>query len=589
VTVLRPQEVAERRRRGEALRAEIRKPDVGCAVLATFNLDPLGPLLVDALDRIGVRADVYQAPFGRVAEEILDERSRLYAAAPDAVIVVPAVEDVLAPLFAGTVDAAEADAHAAEQGVELQSHIEALLDRLPTTTCYVVAFGPARAPVEAVLSPTAAARGYAGVERFLADVRRLGDRSPRVVVVDWDWRERRHGVASYRDDRLWYLARMRLNPPGAAALADLIALHVDAVRGGARKVAAVDVDDTLWGGVVGEVGLGGIDLGEDGIGLAYQDFQRELLRLRGVGVVLALCSKNNPEDVQRVFETHPAMVLRREHFAAERVNWEDKAANLRELAAELNVGVDSFVFLDDNPVERSWIRHALPDVLVPEVPTDPVERPSFLARAPFFARVDVTASDRSRADSYAAERQRREARTRVASFDDFLASLDQQVTIAKVTEATIRRAAQLTERTNQFNLTTRRYSAAEIDALAEEDDFELHTIAVRDRFGDGGIVGLAIVRYVGDEAIIDTFLLSCRVLGRRIEDAFLAFLADAARSRGARLLVGVYVPTPKNAQVANLYADRGFEERGDSTFALDLAEATLDPPEHIAVTLAAHA
>ena len=189
--------------------------------------------------------------------------------------------------------------------------------------------------------------------------------------MDWDYFACRNGWASFCDDRLWYLGRMRLNPLGLASLADLVAEYLAAFRGATRKVVAVDLDNTLWGGVVGEVGVQGIVLGNEGLGLAFQDCQRELLKWHDSGTLLAVCSKNNPEDALAVFDQHPDMILKREHFAAVRINWQDKATNLREIAAELDLGIDSFVFLDDNPVERGWISKALPEVAVPSLPTDP--------------------------------------------------------------------------------------------------------------------------------------------------------------------------------------------------------------------------
>jgi FkbH-like protein len=364
---------------------------------------------------------------------------------------------------------------------------------------------------------------------------------------------------------------------------------VAAQRGvGRRKVAVVDLDDTLWGGVVGEVGVSGLTLGDEGVGLAFKDLQRELLKLHDAGIVLAVCTKNNAGDAEDGF-THPEMVLRREHFAADRINWQDKATNLTEIAEELNLGLDSLVFLDDNPVERDWVRQALPEVCVPELPADPVDRPAFVAEATWFQTLDVTDDDRRRAASYRTQGVRRKAQASARSFEEFLASLEQEVTLEPVHEATLARAAQLCQRTNQFNLTTRRHTLADLEAMLEDDAVELHTIAVRDRFGDSGITGVAIVAFEGEDARIDTLLLSCRVLGRRVEDALLAFLAARARARGARGLVGEFVPTERNAQVADFYPRRGFTEAGDKKWRLDLeGDLPASPPE-LAVVESAHA
>ncbi|MGH2868925.1 MAG: HAD-IIIC family phosphatase, partial [Solirubrobacteraceae bacterium] len=456
--------------------------------------------------------------------------------------------------------------------------LEALLERLPAAAVYVVVYGSARVPMEHVLDPASGRRGQWAVERWLARVRELGSLSPRLTLVDWDWHTRWDGTRGYDDPRLWYLARMRLSPLGLATLADLLTTHMGAHGGQTRKVIAVDLDDTLWGGIVGEDGLSGVVCGHEGQGLAFQDLQRELLVLRATGVVLVIASKNNPADAHEVLERHPDMVLRREHFATERINWEDKASNLIAMAQELDLGTDSFVLLDDNPVERDFVRRALPEVAVPELPADPVLRPAFLRELPLFRRLNLTAADDERAGSYRAHVASKQTRTVGLSLAEYIASLEQTITVAPVDSGSLARAAQLCQRTNQFNLTTRRYSVAELEQLLADNDAELFTVAVSDRFGDSGITGLVIMRFATAQcAEIDTLLLSCRVLGRGVEQTLLEFAASRARARGRRSLQGAYRPTAKNAQVAEFYPRAGFAraDRGDGVFSLDLDASDL--------------
>jgi len=543
-------------------------------VLSSFNVDLLPPFVAEALERAGLRPpSISVGAFGQLAQELLPAGSRLYRETPGALVLVLAVEDLLEPLFAlapSQLPVQEAAALVADRVEELRGWIGVALERLPATSVYVALVGPAAAPLEYVLDPLAPERGQVLVRRLHEEVRALGRLSARVVVLDWEWHARGLGADFVEDPRLWYVARMRLGLGGLAALGELIACHAAAAGGAACKVVALDLDGVMWGGVVGEVGVRGIELGEEGVGLAFRDFQRELLRVRDCGIVLALCSKNNPQDAREVFERHPAMVLRREHVSAERVNWQDKVTNLRELADELRVDLGSFVFLDDNPIERAWVRRALPQVLVPELAEDPVERPAMLRSMPSFRRIALTDADRGRAQSYQAERGRREFSAMASSFEEFLSSLEQQATIEPVCDASLGRAAQLCQRTNQFNLTTRRYSTAELERMLGEDDVELFTLAVSDRFGDSGITGLAILRLTDEGAEIDTFLMSCRVLGRRLEDALLAFLAERAGARGARMLVGRFEPTAKNGQAADFYSSRDFAPSGDGSFRLDL-------------------
>jgi FkbH-like protein len=383
---------------------------------------------------------------------------------------------------------------------------------------------------------------------------------------------------------------MRLNPAGLAELADLVARHAAAYHGRARKVVALDLDGTVWGGVVGEVGLTGIALGDEEVGLAFRDMQRELVRLHDSGTVLVACSKNNRDDVADVFERHPAMTLKLSHFAAERINWQDKATNIREMAAELGLGLDSFVFLDDNPVERDWVRQALPMVTVPELPEDPADRLSFLRGSGLFDRIALTEADARRAEGYKAQGIRTRLKEGAGSFDDFLRSLEQEVAIEPVDEAALPRAAQLCQRTNQFNLTTRRHTIADLERMLEDDRTDVFQLSVRDRFADSGVTGLAILRRDGDAAEIDTLLLSCRVLGRRVEDCLLSFLAARASAAGARRLRGHYLPTAKNGQTATFFPDRGFEPAGpDGAFDLDLAHADVPMPAEMTVRVPTHA
>jgi FkbH-like protein len=585
---LRPEELSARRRRGADL---LRAPDPSAgqlAVLSTFNLDLLPPFLAEALDRHGVSTPLWLAGFGQLAAEVANPGSELYTRAPGDVLLAPAPEDLLAPLYSGdgTVDPREL---ATERVDELRGQVQTLLERLPAATIHVAVLGAERAPAEHLLAPGAPGRGQAALADLNTGMRELGELGGRVVIADFDWAARQVGRAAVHDARLWYLGRMRLNPAGHALLADIVAGGVAVQRGvGRRKVAAVDLDDTLWGGVVGELGPTGIEVGEEGVALAFQDFQRELVRLHASGVLIVLCTKNDPEYALEAFD-HPSMVLRRQHVVAERVNWQDKATNLRELAEELDLGLESFVFFDDNPREREWIRQALPMVAVPELPADPTERPAFIARGPWFRTLAVTDADRERSASYRAQGDRRRAQASAASFEDYLASLEQRVTIEPVTEATAPRAAQLCQRTNQFNLTTRRHTQSDIERMLADPAYDLVALSVTDRFGDSGITGLAITRHADARAELDTLLLSCRLLGRRVEDAFLAVLARRAHDRGARTLLGAYEPTDRNAQVASFFPDRGFTGIAERRWQLDLEAGLPQPPSQLNIQEAAHA
>lgn len=551
------------------------------AVAGSFSLDYLPPFLAVSLERLGVRARVYQAGFNAWVQELLEPGSALYAAKPEAVLLVTDLEDLFPSWYREpSLPRVEQDRLVAAQLDTVRAAAAALKRNAPSAALYLVVPALDRLPGETAAAAGGDFSGQTALESFLAGLRALAGEG--VALVDWDLHARREGTTRYRDARLWYMARMRLNPPGCQALAELFARCWAARNAPRAKVVVTDLDDTLWGGLVGEEGWEKLELGHEGLGLAYRELQQELLRLRQSGLLLAVCSRNDEGPVAEAFAKHPAMALKREDFAAWRVNWKDKADNLRDIARELNVGEDSLVFLDDDAFQRAAAARV--GVQVPELPKDPALRPAFVRALPSLQRGVMTAEDLKRGALYA-QRARQEAlRGAAASLDDFLRSLAQEAELRPVDAATLSRAAQLCQKTNQFNLTTRRHGEAELRALLSDGRHEAYTLALKDTLGDNGIVGLGILRVDGAAAEIDTLLLSCRVLGRKAEIALLAHLCARAKARGARVLVGRRLPTPKNAQTADFYARNGFAPGADPTeFRLDLERGAVPFPSEIRV------
>jgi FkbH-like protein len=378
-------------------------------------------------------------------------------------------------------------------------------------------------------------------------------------------------------------------------LARDFASFVRQAKGKARKCLALDLDNTLWGGIIGEDGLEGIKLGHDGIGRAFMDFQREVLRLHEQGVILAVCSKNNEADALEVFQKHPDMVLKLEHFAALRINWLDKPGNLRSLAEEINIGIDSFVFLDDNPIERGAVRQLAPEVLVPDLPRDPAEYPDFVRGLTCFNTLQLTDEDLKRGQFYAAERQRKTLQESAGNLDDYLKSLGMLLHVTPIDDFTRPRIVQLIHRTNQFNLTTRRHSEVDVLNMTPERGYHIFSIRLEDRYGDNGTVGVAILRLLDDDpafprqrvALLDTLLMSCRILGRNVEQMFLAYLTDFAAQRGAQQVIGEFVPSAKNRMVADFYPKFGYDPlpaNGNTRrWALPLTQRRIERPPYITV------
>jgi FkbH-like protein len=343
-----------------------------------------------------------------------------------------------------------------------------------------------------------------------------------------------------------------------------------AANGRGKKVLVFDCDGTLWKGIVGEDGLDGIQIGPGSApGLVFHEVQSLALGLHKQGVLLGLCSKNNVADVEEVLQHHPGMLLRSQHFAVRRVNWSDKATNLRAIAAELNLGIESLVFVEDSEFEANLVREQLPEVTVLQVPRNIHEYPAMLRRnLGLFYNLSRTEEDRKRARSYAEQAQREEYRQSFAGIDDYLRSLGLAITLYVDAPALVPRVAQLTQKTNQFNLTTRRYTSPEIEQFVACERHIVTAFSVSDRFGDSGVTGAAIIEVDRGAATaqIDTMLLSCRVIGRNVELAFFDVLISQLMSRGIRAVQATYRPTPKNAQVADFYDRLGFTlTRADDT------------------------
>jgi FkbH-like protein len=412
-----------------------------------------------------------------------------------------------------------------------------------------------------------------------------------VYVLDEDAVQARTGKERATDARLWFTARMGWSDAVLPALAREHMRYLTPYKGLSRKCIVLDLDNTLWGGVIGEDGIEGIQLGPEAPGNAFVAFQRELERLWHRGILLAICSKNNEADVLPVFDRHPHTVLKLSHFAARRVNWQSKAMNLREIAAELNIGLDSLVFLDDNPAERAAVRAELPQVLTIDLPIDPAHYRTTLLGLDVFETLALTEDDLLRNERYTAQTARREFESQYVEshvpLEVYLADLQLRVEIDRINQQTLPRVAQLTNKTNQFNLTTHRYSEAEILEM-QARGFEGFSARVMDRFGDNGVVGVTIVRRDGLVMEIDTFLLSCRVMGRGVETAILSFLATLASQDGLQRLRGWYLPTEKNAPVKDCYRQHGFKlveqgPGGGELWELDLADAAVPSPPWLSV------
>jgi FkbH-like protein len=354
-----------------------------------------------------------------------------------------------------------------------------------------------------------------------------------------------------------------------------------AAIGKATKCIVLDLDNTLWGGILGEEGPAGIALGPQWPGSEFVDFQRELLDLQRQGILLALCSKNNEAEVLAVLREHPSMLIRESQLASYRVNWEDKATNIRAIARELSIGLDHMLLIDDSPHERAWVRQQIPELRVPEVPSDPSLYADWVGSLPSLIVLQQTADDTRRTAQYREARDREEYRSATGSLEDFLRGLQLRVHIEPVSDQTMGRVVQLLAKTNQFNLTTRRHDEPTIRRHLAAADWRVYTMSIADRFGDFGLTGVAIVATAGECWEIDTFLLSCRVIGKSAETALLSRIAADARQAGADRLVSQFIDSGRNQVAALLLPNHDFSPVGGGCWERPLARPGPEWPSWI--------
>ncbi len=534
---------------------------VRLAILASSTVDHLPPAIRVAGLRRRLLIEVHSGAYGQYRQDLLDAGSALHRFAPQAALFSLSAREAIASISLAAT-AAEVDDTIGRFIAELRS-----------------LWRKAREIGAAVIQQTfidVSEPLFGGYDRIVpgapsAVVARLNARLTEAaaedgaLLLDVARASQRDGIDAWFDVGRWLQGKLEIAPQAAPFYGDLAARILAALRGLSKKCLVLDLDNTLWGGVIGDDGLEGIVLGEgSAAGEAHLALQHYAKQLKERGVILAVCSKNDAKIAEAVFRDHPEMVLRREDIAAFQANWDDKAQNLKAIAARLNIGVDSLVFVDDNPIERARIRQSLPMVSVPELPDDAAHYVRCLADAGYFEAVAFTADDRSRAEQYAANAEREALLGSAESMDDFLRGLDMTAVYGPFTAVDHARVVQLINKTNQFNTTTRRYAGEEVARIMEDPEAVTLQFRLLDRLGDNGLISTMILRPTPEDGVleIENWVMSCRVFGRELEFEAMNIAVEAARERGARALVAEYIPTPKNDVISKLYPSLGFTEVG---------------------------
>lgn len=545
------------------------------AILGSYTTHQLQCLADLFLFASGLDVDIHEAEYGVFQQEILNPDSDLYKFQPHIVVLLTGYRDVAK--FPNLGDSAEAVADLA--AVELQTW-KKLWDLLSQRLGCQIIQNTFATPPWGVLGhleqrvPSATGNYLRRLNQAIFD-----EAPTHVVVHDMEALATSHGKWDWSDERFYYDAKLPCAPELLPVLAHSLVSQILAIRGKSRKCLVLDLDNTLWGGVIGDDGMGGIILGHgDAQGEAFSSFQEYARNLKDRGVILAVCSKNDNHVAREAFESHPEMVLKMDDITSFYANWDDKATNLRRIAQDINIGLDSLVFFDDNPAERAIVRRYLPEVAVPELPDDAAGYVKVLERHRFFETVSLNQEDLDRTSMYAKDAKRNALMTSATDMDEYLASLNMRAVVEPINDVNQERVSQLINKSNQFNLTTRRYSAAELQTVRNDPSWMAFGYRLLDEFGDNGIICVVLGRLEGEALEIDTWLMSCRVLNRGVEAFIMNHIYDTARNAGAKHIEGLYRPTPKNGMVKEHFAKLGFvktseSKDGETSWRLDISDS----------------
>ena len=545
------------------------------ALLADFASQQLAVVLKALFFKSGIYADIFEAEFNSIDHSLYSDDSRLSLFLPEFVLILETTQATRFKYYAVQEDT---EAFVSRQATQTEARWKQLKHRCPNAIIFQSNFAlPYERPFgnygsrvqNTFLSAT---------QRLNQELVKLAVLQSNVFVLDIDSIASYFGKKSWFDERLWALYKYPCALEYLPRIAQAIVDAALALKGAGIKCIVVDLDNTLWGGVIGDDGLDGIKLGHGDEGEAFLFFQHYLLELKKRGVLLAVCSKNELECARLPFLKHPEMVLRENDFAMFAANWDEKPANIRLIQETLNIGFDSILFLDDSAFERDYVRRSLPEVVVPEMPEDPADYVKTLSELNLFETASHTATDASRTQLYQEEFHRTQCKKKFDNYDEYLQSLDMKITIERFSPARLARIVQLMQRSNQFNLTTRRYSEAQCEAFMKDEEgcFPL-CATLKDRFGDYGLISCVVILWKGPQVVIDEWLMSCRVLFRGVEQCVMNMIFEQAKQKGIRQVIGQYIPSEKNKMVENFYRDFGFKapkrsEDGVGLWTLDVAD-----------------
>ena len=534
------------------------------ALLSSFTLNGLNEILHVKCSDVGVRYQSYISGYNQYNQELLNPESDYYKFCPDITFLILDIRNFLGDNFHNFhILSDDAKKEFAKEKINHLENIIQNFEKNSNSKLVITNFNiPSYSP-NGIIESKIKFGLHEMIEKINNSLRDISKTHNSIYVYDFNQFVSKHGEKNIFDYRQFHLGDIQITFNFMSYFGYELMSYIKSITGTNRKCIVLDLDNTLWGGVVGEDGFDGIELGQTANGKAFVDFQKELLSLWQQGIILAINSKNNFDDAMKVIHEHPEMILREKNFANIQINWNDKAQNLLQISDEINIGLNSIVFFDDDKLNQTRIKQEFPEVLTIELPEDPSEFSPLLKELNDFNVLQRTDEDTKRGQMYTEQRKRKELEKSVSNLDDFLKELDIKVKMKKSNEFLIPRISQLTLKTNQFNLTTRRYQEEEIKNFSSNTKFIVGCAQVLDKFGDNGITGVYIIKKNNKSWLIDTFLLSCRIMGRGVENAILSQILLDAQKNGIDEIQAEFIPTQKNQPAENFLSDFGFKKQDE--------------------------
>ena len=530
------------------------------AFLRNYTVEKIIPYLEFLLLKEGFLPKFYFSDYDNIFQDILNNKSDYYKFCPDLTVIALSTSFISEKLTYSFVNTLELDLESEIKHILSQTNdIISTLSKKKVGPVLIHNFETPKFPALGILdyqSKKFQVNCYRNLNLELADI---SEKYKDTYIVDIDFLQRLLGTEEVNDRRYWHIEKNPYSHKFLQHLAQEYLKFSKALKGKIKKCLILDFDNTLFGGIIGEDGINGIKIGDTYPGSAFTNFQKSILNLYNRGIILGICTKNNKEDVLEVLNNHKDMILRSKHFSIIKANWNDKATNIKNISEELNIGLDSLVFIDDSPFEINLVQSQLPQVQAIQLPKDPSSYSDFIEEIGVFDSLSYSAEDKNRTKMYKADVKRKRIKTNFSNLDDYLTSLKMRIEINKNDLLLVPRISQLCQRTNQFNLTTKRYTEEEINSCIKDKNTDVFSISLKDKFGDMGVIGVSIIKYEKKNAVIDTFLISCRSLGRGVENAFLYCCLDEIKKRGCKIVTSYYYKTKKNNQVENFYNTRGFK------------------------------